>query len=137
MSLNISGSKYVKVYDPTIRLNYSDKVLFANLTTSRKTGNIKVDKSTGEAVLNAETGKPVQERAYSRWEGRFVGNAFEPSKGLRDGDSIDIVNGWITSEKYVGKDGKERYRTVVTISDFQPSEVEEGSDEATNREDSL
>ena len=136
MSLNISGSKYVRVYDPTIKLNYSDKVLFANLTTSRKTGNMKVEKDTGEVVLNADTGKPVQERAFSRWEGRFVGNAFEPSKGLRDGDSIDIINGWVTSEKYVGKDGKEKYRTVVTISEFQPSEVAEGED-ATNREESV
>ena len=35
MSLNVSGSKYIKVYDPTIRLNYSDKVLWANLVSSR------------------------------------------------------------------------------------------------------
>lgn len=133
MSLNIAGSKYIRVYDPIIRLNYSEKVLFANLITSRKTGNAKVNKNTGEIIVNTETGEPVPERAYSRWEGRFVGNAFEPSKGLRDGDSIDILNGWITSEKYVNKDGKERCRIIVTISEFQPSQVAEGED-TTNQE---
>ena len=55
MSLNVSGSKYIKVYDPTIRLNYSDKVLWANLVSSRKTGAVKVDGETGEAVVNPNT----------------------------------------------------------------------------------
>ena len=96
MSLNVSGSKYIKVYDPTIRLNYSDK--------------------------------EVQERAFSRWEARFVGNAFEPSKFLRDGDSIDIVTGWVTSEKFVGKDGNPHYKVIVTISDFQPSAISESEE---------
>lgn len=67
MSLNVSGSEYIKVYDPTIRLNYSDKVLWANLVSSRKTGAVKVDGETGEAVVNPNTGKEVQERAFSRW----------------------------------------------------------------------
>lgn len=50
MSLNVSGSKYIKVYDPTIRLNYSDKVLWANLVSSRKTGAVKVDGETGKLL---------------------------------------------------------------------------------------
>ena len=57
MSLNVSGSKYIKVYDPTIRLDYSDKVLWANLVSSRKTGAGKVDGETGEAVVI-----PIRER---------------------------------------------------------------------------
>lgn len=128
MSLDVSGSKYVRVYDPAIRLNYSDKVVFANLVTSRKTGNVKVDKSTGEVVMNPDTGKEVPERAYSRWEGRFVGNAFEPSKGLRDGTAIDIITGWVTYEPFKGRDNKDHVKAIVTISDFTPSEVAEGED---------
>mgnify|MGYP003291968382 CR=1 FL=1 len=124
MSLNISGSRFVKVYDPTIKLNYSDKVLFANLVTSRKTGNAKIDKTTGEVVRDSETGKEVQERAFSRWEGKFVGNAFEPSKTLRDGDMIDIVNGWVTAEPFTGKDGKPHISLMVTIAEFEPSIID-------------
>lgn len=124
MSLNISGSRFVKVYDPTIKLNYSDKVLFANLTTSRKTGNVKTDETTGEVVVNSKSGKEVQERAFSRWEGKFVGNAFEPSKTLRDGDMIDIVSGWVTAEPYTGKDGKTHISLMVTIAEFEPSIID-------------
>jgi len=127
MSLNVSGSKFVKVYAPTMKLNYSDKVVFATLVSSRKNGRI-IEKSAGDDVTNTETGSGTEERAYSRWEGRFVGNAFEPSKGLRDGDTINIISGWITSEKYVGKDNKEHYYTCVTIAEFEPSNVEDGED---------
>ena len=105
-------------------MNYSDKVLFANLVTSRKTGNAKIDKTTGEVVKDSETGKEVQERAFSRWEGKFVGNAFEPSKTLRDGDMIDIVNGWVTAEPFTGKDGKTHISLMVTIAEFEPSIID-------------
>lgn len=135
MSLNISGSKYVRVYDLNIRLNFSDKVVFANLVTSRKTGKVKKDKDTGAVIVNPRTGEEVQERAYSHWEGMFVGNAFEPSKGLRDGDSIDIISGWITDEVSVGKDGKKYVNRFVTIADFTPSEIGEGED--TNVDDEI
>lgn len=134
MSLDVSGSKYVKVYDLTMNFGYSDKVVFANLVSSRKTGNTKVNKDTGVVITNPETGKEVQERAYSRWKGRFVGNAFEPSKGLRDGDSIDIISGWITAEKFTGKNGKEYINTIVTIAEFEPSVIGEGEDANTVEE---
>lgn len=135
MSLNVSGSKYVRVYNPAIRLNYSDKVVFADLVSSRKTGNVKVDKDTGEVVVNSETGKEVPERAFSRWEGKFVGNAFEPSKGLRDGTSIDIISGWVTHEPFKGADGKDHAKAVVTILEFSPSDVAEGEDIAPTEEE--
>lgn len=128
MSLNVSGSKYVRVYNPAIRLNYSDRVVFADLVSSRKTGNVKVDKETGEVTVNPQTGKEVRERAYSRWEGRFVGNAFEPSKGLRDGAAIDIISGWVTHEPFKGNDGRDHVKAVVTIADFSPSDVADGED---------
>lgn len=51
--------------------------------------------------------------------------SFESSKFLRDGDSIDIVTGWVTSEKFVGKDGNPHSKVVVTNSDFQPSAISE------------
>ena len=135
MSLNVSGSKYVRVYNPSIRLNYSDRVVFADLVSGRKTGSMKVDKGTGEVVLNPQTGKEVPERVYSRWEGRFVGNAFEPSKGLRDGASIDIISGWATYEPFKGGDGKDHVKAVVTIAEFAPSDIAEGEDTAPAEEE--
>lgn len=136
MSLHVSGTKYVRVYDPEIKLKISDKILFANLVTSRKTGNSKVDKSTGEVVLNPETNKEVPERINSRWEGRFVGNAFEAAKGLRQGAAINIINGWVTNEPFDGrKDGKKHYALTVTITDFELSDIEEGEDEVPVEEE--
>lgn len=128
MSLSVSGNKFVRVYDPSIKLNFSDKVVFANLVTSRKTGNPKVDKETGEIVVNPATGKAVDERVYSRWEGRFVGNASEAAKGLRSGESIDIISGWITNETFVGKDNKVHAKGIVYIAEFTPSNIGEGED---------
>ena len=135
MSLNVSGSKYIRVYNPSIRLNYSDRVVFADLITGRKTGIMKVDKGTGEVIINPQTGKEVPERAYSRWEGQFVGNAFEPSKGLRDGTSIDIISGWVTYETYKGRDSKDHVKAVVTIAEFTPSDVAEGEDVSLTEEE--
>lgn len=128
MSLNVSGSRFVKVYDPSIKLSYSDRVLFANLVSSRKTGKVMLDKETGDIAVN-EQGKKMQERAFSRWQGKFVGNAFEPSKALRDGDEIDIINGWVSAEPYTGKDGQIHYSIVVTITDFEPSVVSDADSE--------
>ena len=125
MSLNVSDSKYVTVYDPTIRLNYSEKVIFAKLVTSRKS-----DKATGEILTDAD-GKQIMRREYSRWEARFVGNALEAAKGLRNGDRIDIVNGWMVNEPYMGNDKKEHYSSYVVISEFTLSDVAEGEDENT------
>lgn len=130
MSLNVSDSKYVTVYDPTIRLNYSEKVIFAKLVTSRKSDKAKVDEETGE-ILTDTDGKQIMRREYSRWEARFVGNALEAAKGLRNGDRIDIVNGWMVNEPYMGNDKKEHYSSYVVISEFTLSDVAEGEDENT------
>lgn len=132
MSLNISGSKFVKVYDLAIKPNFSDKVLFANLSTSRRTGILKMNEETGAVVMN-DRGEPVQERAYSRWQGRFVGNAFEPAKCLRNGEAINIISGWISSEKTESA-GKTYINTYVTIAEFEPSNIEEGEDETSEGE---
>lgn len=135
MSLSISGSRYVRVYNPTLRFEVSDKIIFAELSSSRKTGNVKTDKITGEVLTNPATGDTIPERKYSRWKGRFVGNAFEAAKGLRSGDSIDVITGWITAEKFPGTDGKEHISYEVTIAEFVPSNVEEGDDANTTDEE--
>jgi len=133
MSFNIGGveSKYVSVKNPNIRFNYSDKVIFAELTTSRKTGRAKIDEETGEALIDSN-GNPIPERAYYTWEGRFVGNAFEPSKGLKNGQMIDIEVGWIEKEANTSKSGKEYINYYVTISDFRLSSFDI---ESQNEED--
>lgn len=126
MSLNVSGSKFVYVYDTELLLQVSDKIIFAHLSTSRKTGK------------DTET----ESRAYSSWNARFVGNAFEPAKGLAAGSAINIINGWVTnegvrlcqkSEKKEGDDKRKgstrirRYPTV-TITEFEVCDAIEGED---------
>lgn len=128
MSLSINGSKFVRVYDTEIKLQVSDKIVFAHLSTSRKTGREQVDAETGEIRL-AEDGSPLPERRRSSWNARFVGNAFEPSKGLAPGQAINILNGWITNEPFKKKDGSTGYSLVATISDFEVSDVADGEDE--------
>lgn len=66
MSLSINGSKFVRVYDTEIKLQVSDKIVFAHLSTSRKTGKEQVDAGTGEILL-AGDGSPLPERRRSSW----------------------------------------------------------------------
>ena len=126
MSFNIgeNKNKYVTVSNVTMRFVSSEKVLFADLRTSRKTGRFKIDKQTGEAITTKD-GTPVAERIYSHWEGRFVGNALEPAKELQNGQSINIVNGWIEKENTTGK----KYtNTIVVITDFVLSDFKSYDD---------
>lgn len=132
MSLNISMSRYVRVYNPSIQLDISDKIIFADLRSSRKTRNVKVNKETGEVVINQKTGEPMLERMYSRWKGKFVGAAFEAAKGLRNGATIDILNGWIVDEPHTSADGSTVfYDKCVYISAFSLSDIGEGDDSST------
>ncbi len=62
MSLSINGSKFVRVYDTEIKLQVSDKIVFAHLSTSRKTGKEQVDAGTGEILL-AGDGSPLPNAA--------------------------------------------------------------------------
>lgn len=118
MSLNIGGSRFVYVKNPIMRLDFSDKVVFADLSTSIKTSNSKKDPETGEIIINPETGEPVYERHYSNWKGRFIGNAFEAAKALSNGDVIDIISGWI--ENTYDKEKQKAYTNVI-IADFKLS----------------
>ena len=127
MSLVVSGSKFVKVYDTEIKLQVSDKIVFAHLSSSRKTGNDRVDSETGEILMDGE-GNPLPERRFSSWNAKFVGNAFEPSKGLSSGQAINILSGWITNEPYKKKDGGTGYSVVVTIADFEVCDIVDGTD---------
>lgn len=124
MSFNIGekGSKYVVVSNVTMRFSFSEKVLFADLRTSQKTGNSKVDKDTGE-VMTDGNGNPIPERSYTHWEGRFVGNAFEPAKGLKNGQAINILNGWIDKNESGGDKGKKYTNVFAVITDFELSDA--------------
>lgn len=116
MSFNIGekNSKFVAVSNVTMRFAFSEKVLFADLRTSHKTGN------------------PVPERIYTHWEGRFVGNAFEPAKALKNGQAINILNGWIDKEDSTGKNGQKYTNVFAVITDFELSDAtEDDEDEET------
>jgi hypothetical protein len=113
MSLNvgIDQSKFVYASNPTMRFNFSDKVIFAKLRTSSKTGRNKLDEN-GKELLD-DNGNSIPERKYSTWEARFVGDAFEAAKAFKKPTAINIVNGWIETETY-----KDKTSAYVTISDF-------------------
>ena len=117
MSFNVSGTKYVAVYDSAIKPNFSEFALCARLRTSTKTNKPKVNGETGE-ILTSDSGNVVYERKYHYWNGIFVANAFEPSKALRNGDMIDITVGWI-EQKEDEKSGVIYYN--VYISDYEIS----------------
>lgn len=121
MSLNIGNSRFVYVKQPTMKLDFSENVVFADLTTSRKTLNLKKDFETGMEIVHPDTGEPVYERHYSNWKGRFIGNALEAAKALSTGDVIDIVNGWIETD--YDKDKGKTYINVV-ITEFKLADVE-------------
>lgn len=129
MSLNVGdkNSKYVAVSNVTMRYAFSEKVLFADLRTSKKTGANKFDKETGEIITDAQ-GNPVPERVYTHWEARFVGNAFEPAKALKNGQFIDVVNGWIDKEERT-KGGQTYTNVYVVITDFTLSNIENNDDD--------
>ena len=122
MSLNIGSSRFVYVKNPTMKLDFSENVVFADLTSSRKTLNPKKDAETGKEIINPNTGEPVYERHYSNWKGRFIGNALEAAKALSTGDVIDIVNGWIESD-YDKEKGKTYINVIIT--DFKLSEIDQ------------
>lgn len=127
MSLSVNGSRFVRVYDPTIDLKYSDHVVKARIVTSRKTGRKMTDKETGEILLDNK-GQEREERAYSEFPAQFVGGAFESAKGLH-GQTIDIVSGWIIMEKFKGRqDGITRSVPCVFISDFVLSDLKEADE---------
>jgi len=128
MSFNIGekNSKYVVVRNVTMRYAFSEKVLFADLRTSRKTGNPITDKETGE-ISTDKDGNPVPERVYAHWEGRFVGNAFEPAKALKNGQAINVVNGWLDKEESTGKNGREYVNVFAVITDFTLSDLPDTS----------
>jgi len=119
MSLNIGkdNSRFVVVKNPTMKLAVSDKIVFADLTTSSKTGRDKVD-ADGRVVIDGDS-NPVPERKYSNWQGRFVGNAFEPAKDFGSYQVINVTAGWIERERRTDKSGKVYENYIVTISDFE------------------
>jgi len=120
MSLNVSGTRFVHVYDTELKLQVSDKIVFARLSTSRKDSKHRQDMT--EELQDAADAAP--ERKYSSWNARFVGEAFEPAKGLSKGESIDIIKGWIVNEPYEKRDGSKGYSSYVTISEFALSDLE-------------
>lgn len=135
MSFNVgdSRSRFVAVSDVTMRFQYSEKVLFADLRTSRKTGKFKTEKNSGE-VLRDGNGEPFPEREYKHWEGRFVGNAFEAAKGLKNGQKIDIINGWLDRDDYNSKDGI-KSQVFICISDFTLSNAIEDDEQTPSEEE--
>ena len=101
MSLNVSGSKFVRVYNTEIKLQVSDKIVFAHLSTSRKSGKNRVDTETGEVLVD-EQGNPLPERRFSSWS---------------------------TNEPFQNKEGATVYSPIVTVTEFEVCEVAEGDEE--------
>lgn len=110
---NITG-KFVTVFQPEIQLNVSERIVFANLSTSKK------NKSVGGEISYVNMS----------WKGRFVGDAFEPAKALRNGDKIDITSGAITNR--YDKINDHLYVDVI-IFDFSMSDTNKGKDNSSDQ----
>lgn len=123
MSLTVSGSRFVRVYDPTIDLKYSDKVIKARIVTSRKTGR----------KVPGEDGTERDERQYSEFPAQFVGTAFDQARNLH-GQTIDILSGWIVMDKYTDRNNVTRQTPTVFINDFIMSDLQ-GEHETETGED--
>lgn len=95
--LNVTG-KYVTVFDPAIKPNISDKIVFANISTSKK--------NTKDGQLSY---------ANMSWRARFVGEAFAPANELKSKDKINILRGAI--ENNYDKEKKTLFVEVI-IFDF-------------------
>ncbi len=96
--LNLGKStKYVSVFNPDVK----EKYVQANLTTSKKN----------------------EDSSYANmyWKSRFVGNAFEPAKQLKDKDKIEIKNG-IIENTYDKK--TEKLWVNVTIFEFDVHKIQ-------------
>lgn len=119
MSFNIGKgeSKFVTVSNVTMKFAFSEKVVFAVLRTSRKT--TEVDKGSGQSVVK---------RVYTNWEGRFVGNALEPAKALRNGQTINIENGWLEKETN-NVNGHKYLNVYAVVSDFTLCEPKDEADD--------
>lgn len=112
--LNCTG-KYVTVFNPRIMPEISEKILFANLSTSKKITH-------GEEI----------EFENMSWSGRFVGTAFEKAASLKNKDKIDIVKGSITN-RYDKE--KEKLYVDVTVFDFNLSDLSKGSSKPSEQVD--
>jgi hypothetical protein len=99
MSLNITG-KYITVWNVEDKGNY----IQANLST----------------------GKKNKEGTYTNmsWRTRFVGNAKEKAKWLKDKDKIEIINGII--ENTYDKEKKTLY-VNVTVFDYHAMQKEDSN----------
>ncbi|MEG2813591.1 MAG: hypothetical protein RSA79_03225 [Oscillospiraceae bacterium] len=116
--LNVSNSRFVTVFQPEIKLNVSEHIVFANLSSSKK----NTDKDGNISYT------------YMSWNGRFVGDAFEAAKALRNGDKIDIIKGGIQNR--YDKEKKMLYVDVV-IFEYILSEKSTKSVEQTDEISSL
>lgn len=104
--INFTG-KYMMVFDPQIKLNISERIVFANLTSSR---------------TDTRTNPPSYIR--STWfDVAFVGDAFELAKTLKGKEIINVIRGAITCEK--NKNGK--YYTNYSVFEFEFSDTSKNS----------
>lgn len=103
--INFTG-KYMMVFEPQIKLNVSEKKVFANLTSSRK------DKRTDPPTYIRSTWFDVA----------FVGEAFELAKTLSGGEVINVTKGAITNEK---SSKNNKYYTNLTVFEFELVEKNE------------
>lgn len=98
-------ARFAIVRNPHIDLSVSERIVFADLQTSR------VDK---RKIVD---GKPAYIRSV--WFNvAFVGDAFEPAKALHGGEYIDVLRASQTYEK--DKNGK--YFLNMTVYEFDLSE---------------
>ena len=105
--INFTG-KFIKVYDPNIKLQVSEKIVFATLKSSRK------DNWTDPPTYHTSVWYDVA----------FVGDAFEPAKAFQGGELIDVLKCCITREKK-----GEKFYLKLTVFEFALSQSNDAPEE--------
>lgn len=119
MGLNIGNdTSYVNVWNVTMRLSFSAKVVFADLSVSKPTQNPKVNKESGE-VFTDDSGNVIYERKYQKFKAKFVGEGAKKAVSLADGTYIKILHGWLEKEEYETKKGEHKSEVYCIVSDFE------------------
>lgn len=101
--LNFTG-RFLYVSNPRFCPDISDKIMFAELTSSR------VDKRTN----------PPKYYRSCFYDVQFVGDAFKPARAFTGGEKIDVIRGMHTNETD-DRTGKARPKYVVF--EFKPSQA--------------
>lgn len=94
-------------------------MIFVNNDTFAKVWEIsKKDKYAEVQISTSRKEKDSNERVYSHWYTRFIGDAFHKIDTIEKGTNITINRCMITNERYTANDGTKKSSLKVVVTDF-------------------